>query len=80
LLTAVSFAQRAFRVEVSFFIDWYNDQRPHMTLQGATPNEVYFRRRPSQLRSTRGTPCRLSSWLTMNWMSPSSTAADTFPA
>jgi hypothetical protein len=29
------------------FLDWYNSARPHMTLKGATPHEVYFKRRPA---------------------------------
>jgi hypothetical protein len=35
--------------ELNFFILWYNQERPHSTLGGATPDEVYFGRRP---------PCR----------------------
>jgi len=30
-----------FRREVGLAIDWYNEHRPHMTLGGRTPNEVY---------------------------------------
>ena len=32
--------------EGDLFFAWYNNL-PHMTLQGATPDEVYFRRRPA---------------------------------
>jgi len=32
----------SFRKELSFFIAWYNGDRPHTRLDGRTPNEVYF--------------------------------------
>jgi putative transposase len=35
--------QEAFRRELLLFVDWYNEHRPHTTLEGRTPNEVYFR-------------------------------------
>lgn len=28
--------------ETQLFFEWYNEHRPHMTLRGKTPNEVYF--------------------------------------
>jgi len=31
--------------ETHLFFEWYNEYRPHMTLDGKTPNEVYFKRR-----------------------------------
>jgi putative transposase len=31
-------------------IDWYNEHRPHMTIRGRTPNEVYFRKSPAHRR------------------------------
>jgi hypothetical protein len=31
-------------------LDWYNEHRPHMTLGGKTPDEVYFRRFPANRR------------------------------
>ena len=31
--------------ELVCYQDWFNDQRPHITLGGRTPNEVYFKRR-----------------------------------
>ena len=31
--------------ETRLFFEWYNEYRPHMTLDGKTPNEVYFKRR-----------------------------------
>jgi hypothetical protein len=30
--------------ETKLFFNWYNEQRPHMTLSGKTPNEVYYHR------------------------------------
>ena len=39
--------QTQFEREVGFIIDWYNEHRPHETLGGKTPNEVYFSRPPA---------------------------------
>ena len=36
--------QSRFEQEVTLAIDWYNEWRPHDTLGGKTPNEVYFSR------------------------------------
>ncbi len=36
--------------EVRIFFAWYNEHRPHVTLEGKTPNEVYFRLRPANRR------------------------------
>ena len=36
--------QAAFERELRLIVDWYNEQRPHDTLSGRTPNEVYFSR------------------------------------
>jgi putative transposase len=30
--------------ETKLFFDWYNEHRPHTTLNGKTPNEVYYHR------------------------------------
>jgi putative transposase len=46
-------------------LGWYNEHRPHTTLQGRTPNEAYFHRRPAHRRPRweprphwpRGAPC-----------------------
>ena len=43
------------RRERTLFFDWYNQERPHMTLKGATPDEVYFNQRPAN-RSPRFEP------------------------
>lgn len=40
-LPLVSLRQSNFRREIGLAIDWYNGYRPHMTLGGRTPNEVY---------------------------------------
>ena len=37
--------QNRFRGELASFLEWYNEYRPHMRLDGSTPNEVYFGRR-----------------------------------
>jgi len=39
-----------FRREVDSFFTWYNQCRPHTTLRGRTPNEVYFSLRPANRR------------------------------
>ena len=46
-LTQVPLLRRSFYREVTLTVCWYNTSRPHMTLKGATPDEVYFRRRPA---------------------------------
>jgi putative transposase len=42
--------QAGFRKELTFYVVWYNEHRPHSTLAGKTPNEVYFRLRPANQR------------------------------
>ncbi|MDP7533656.1 MAG: integrase core domain-containing protein [SAR202 cluster bacterium] len=42
--------REACRRELLSFIDWYNEHRPHTTLDGQTPNEVYFGQRPAHRR------------------------------
>ena len=39
--------QSQFEYEVACIIDWYNESRPHMTLDGKTPNETHFLRQPA---------------------------------
>jgi putative transposase len=36
--------------EMALFADWYNGQRPHAGLAGATPDEIYFGRMPAHHR------------------------------
>lgn len=64
-LTIVPWRRQDFRRELSSFLDWYNEHRPHTTLKGCTPNEVYYRRFPAhrkprwepRSRWPRGAPC-----------------------
>jgi len=54
-----------FRKELLLFADWYNEHRPHATIGGRTPNEVYDARFPAHRRPRyeprsrwpRGSPC-----------------------
>ena len=39
-----------FRAELDSVFTWYNEHRPHTTLDGKTPNEVYFRLWPANRR------------------------------
>ena len=64
-LISVPEDQAQFEREVGFIIEWYNEFRPHDTLGGRTPNEVYFLRPPAneqcrlepRRRWPRGAPC-----------------------
>lgn len=64
-LLLVPLVREMFQREVRFFADWYNAHRPHETLGGATPDEVYYRRFPANRRPRheprsrwpRGAPC-----------------------
>jgi hypothetical protein len=47
LLAFVPLCRRSFHRELQLFIDWYSRERPHMTLDGATPDDAYFSRRPA---------------------------------
>jgi len=46
----VPLCHQQFRHEMSLFVEWYNEHRPHTTLAGRTPNEVYFEQRPTHRR------------------------------
>ncbi len=39
-----------FQRELHRYIDWFNQHRPHETLAGCTPNEIYFGRKPANRR------------------------------
>jgi transposase InsO family protein len=54
-LPVVSLRAKTFRQELAWFVAWYNERRPHTTLQGRTPDEVYFHQRPAN-RSPRFEP------------------------
>ena len=51
--------------ETELFFEWYNEHRPHMSLNGKTPNEVYFNRRTANAKprietrplAKHSTPC-----------------------
>ena len=57
--------QAQFERELFLVRDWYNEHRPHDTLDGKTPNEVYFSRPAANKqprlepreRWPRGSPC-----------------------
>jgi hypothetical protein len=65
--TIVSTRLEAMRTELVIVLDWYNEHRPHSTLGGKTPDEVYFQRFPANRRPRfeprsvwpRGSPCAL---------------------
>jgi transposase InsO family protein len=46
-LIIIPYRLRAFRQELALYSSWYNEHRPHTWLGGATPDEVYHRRRPA---------------------------------
>jgi hypothetical protein len=64
-LRRASFRYESFRYELIAITEWYNEHRPHVTLGGKTPNEVYEGRFPSNRkprieprpRWPRGSPC-----------------------
>lgn len=39
-------SKAAFQRELTLFQNWYNGEKPHSTLDGATPDEIYFGRMP----------------------------------
>ena len=51
----LSLCRRTFRQQVLCYATWYNEHRPHTFLNGATPDERYFARRPGN-RSPRFEP------------------------
>jgi putative transposase len=54
-LIAVPYGLAAFKQELGLYFSWYNGHRPHTRLMAATPDEVYFHRRPA-VRSPRFEP------------------------
>ena len=64
-LTLVPLRRQAFLRELRYLVAWYNSHRPHMTLGGRTPDEVYHRLRPMnrqprfepRARWPRSSPC-----------------------
>jgi putative transposase len=61
----VPLERKAFRREVSIFVQWYNGHRPHSTFAAATPHEIYFELVPRSRGARyeprrqwpRGSPC-----------------------
>jgi hypothetical protein len=57
--------RQEFQRELERFITWFNAFRPHSSLGGQTPNEVYFHRKAAnrkprlepRSRMPRGSPC-----------------------
>jgi hypothetical protein len=64
-LAVVPLRDECFRREVALAVGWYNAARPHTTLGGRTPDEVYYGRFPANRkprveprdRWPRGSPC-----------------------
>jgi len=46
----VPLRQTAFCASLARFEDWYNEVRPHSSIGGATPDDVFHRRRPANRR------------------------------
>jgi transposase InsO family protein len=61
----VPLRREKFLRELFDYREWFNAERPHMTLGGRTPNEVYYQRRAAHRRPRieprrnwpRGSPC-----------------------
>jgi len=46
------------------FEDWYNTWRPHMTLDGIRPDDVYYNRKPKKpKRNSKTVPCHIDQHL-----------------
>ncbi|MCH8044617.1 MAG: DDE-type integrase/transposase/recombinase [Planctomycetes bacterium] len=58
----VSLRRETFRDELVLFIDWYNEYRPHTTLGGKTPEEVYHHRYARQSQTKDRTSPALATW------------------
>lgn len=64
-MVVVATRRKAVQREIAIVVDWYNQHRPHTTLGGKTPDEVYFERLPSIRKPRleprphwpRGSPC-----------------------
>jgi transposase InsO family protein len=64
-LPVIPLSRRSAQRELDLIAGWYNEHRPHETLGGCTPNEVFYNRLPanrrpryeSRKRWPRGSPC-----------------------
>ena len=64
-LPLIPIRRDSFRNELTIIIEWYNEHRPHDSLVGKTPNEVYHGRFPANRKPRieprdgwpRGSPC-----------------------
>ena len=64
-LSIVPYRLAAFEQELALYCSWHNTHRPHSWLKGATPDEIYHRRRQAiraprfepRRRWPRGSPC-----------------------
>jgi putative transposase len=59
-LIAVPYQLVAFEQDLGLYFSWYNRHRPHTRLGAATPDEVYYYRRPA-VRAPRLVQCPKSS-------------------
>jgi putative transposase len=63
--TLIPLTKSAFDRELTLFVSWYNQHRPHSSLDAATPDEIYFGRRSAttqprfepRSRWPRNAPC-----------------------
>ncbi len=61
----VPISKNDFENEIGLWREWYNSHRPHMTLRGKTPDEVYYGLRSSNTlprieprpKARHATPC-----------------------
>ena len=64
-LLLIPYRRDKFREELLAAVEWYNKFRPHSTLDGRTPDEVYYRKFPANRKPRheprtawpRGSPC-----------------------
>ncbi len=61
----IPYGREEMRQLIRSLVGWYNEHRPHTSLKGATPNEIYFKRYPANRKPRieprakwpRGSPC-----------------------
>jgi transposase InsO family protein len=56
VLAVVPLLRHSMQRELRLYVDWFNQDRPHSRLAGATPAEMYYGRRPA-CRAPRLEPC-----------------------